>query len=146
MKNNEIPFFGRQLTDNGHVDKIYTKDRERCIFLVQKYTVKVSKIYHMNDLSSFFPYYDFGDNYRENEQINSIQSSFNSFNSICRSFSCCVIVFLIWHLMPQSFSLYKNYYVPVTNLVNQKFCLKVQTRLDLSTYQIFRMSILIFSR
>ena len=34
---------------------------------------KVLKIYHLNDL---FPYYDFGENYRENDQNDSLQFSY----------------------------------------------------------------------
>ena len=35
----------------------------------------VLKIYHINDLFSLFPYYDFGENYRENDQNDSLQAS-----------------------------------------------------------------------
>ena len=37
---------------------------------------KVLKIYHINDLFNLFPYYDFGENYRENDQNDSLQSSY----------------------------------------------------------------------
>ena len=35
--------------------------------------VKVLTIYHTNDLFDFFPFYDFGENYRENDQNDSLQ-------------------------------------------------------------------------
>ena len=37
---------------------------------------KVSKIYHINDLFSLFPYYDFGENCRENDQNDFLQYSY----------------------------------------------------------------------
>ena len=37
---------------------------------------KILKIYHINDLFSLFPNYDFGENYRENEQNDSLQLSY----------------------------------------------------------------------
>ena len=37
---------------------------------------KVLKIYHINDLFNLLPYYDSGENYRENDQNDSLQSSY----------------------------------------------------------------------
>ena len=37
---------------------------------------KALKIYHLNDLFNLFLYYDFGENYRENDQNDSLQSSY----------------------------------------------------------------------
>ena len=36
---------------------------------------KVLNIYHLNRFN-LFPYYDFGENYRENDQNDSLQSSY----------------------------------------------------------------------
>ena len=38
---------------------------------------KVLKIYHINDIFNPFPYYDFGENYRENDQNDSLQSNYS---------------------------------------------------------------------
>ena len=37
---------------------------------------KVLKIHHINDLFNLFPHYDFGENYRENDQNDPLQSSY----------------------------------------------------------------------
>ena len=37
---------------------------------------KVLKIYHMNDVFNLSSYYDFGENYRENDQNDSLRSSY----------------------------------------------------------------------
>ena len=42
----------------------YIQKTERWIFQVQKYTEEK----YINDLFNLFPYYDFGENYRENDQ------------------------------------------------------------------------------
>ena len=34
------------------------------------------KIYHLNDLFNLFPYYNFAEFYRENDQNDSLQSSY----------------------------------------------------------------------
>ena len=52
---------------SGHVDKIYTKDGTVHLSIPQMQRGKVWKIYHINNL---------GENYRENEQNDSIQSSY----------------------------------------------------------------------
>ena len=56
----------------------YIRETEWCIFQVQKeiHRGKVLKIDHINDDFNLFPYYDFGDNYRENDQNDSLQSSY----------------------------------------------------------------------
>ena len=36
---------------------------------------KVLKMYHINDLFNLFPHYHFGENYRENDQNDYLQSS-----------------------------------------------------------------------
>ena len=70
VKSNEIAFLSRKFKRSGHLTKIYTRDGT-----VQKYTGKVSKIYHINDFLNLFPYYDFGENYRETDQNDSLQSN-----------------------------------------------------------------------
>ena len=37
---------------------------------------KLLKTYHINDLFNLSPCYDFGENYRENDQNDSLQSSY----------------------------------------------------------------------
>ena len=37
---------------------------------------KLLQIYHINDLFNLSPCYDFGENYRENDQNDSLQSSY----------------------------------------------------------------------
>ena len=37
---------------------------------------KVLKIYHINHLFNIFTYHDFGKNYRENDENDSLQSSY----------------------------------------------------------------------
>ena len=39
------------------------------------HSAKALKIYHINDLFNLFPYYDSGENYRENGQNDSLQST-----------------------------------------------------------------------
>ena len=55
------PFF-------GHFTKIYTKDGTMDISSPEIHRGKVLKIYYINDLFNLFPYYDFGEKYRENDQ------------------------------------------------------------------------------
>ena len=76
MKNNEITFLGRKLENSDNLDKIYTKDGIVYISSPEIHVWKVLKIYHINDLFSLFPYYDFGENYQENDQSDSLQSRY----------------------------------------------------------------------
>ena len=75
-KNNEIAFFGRKLKRSGHLNKIYTRDGTVHISSPEIHRGKVLKIYHINDLFNLFPYYNFRENYRENDQNDSLQSSY----------------------------------------------------------------------
>ena len=75
-KNNEIAFLGRKLKRSGHLNKIYTRDGTVHISRPEIHRGKVLKFYHINDLFTLFPYYDFGENYRENDQNDSLQSSY----------------------------------------------------------------------
>ena len=69
VKNNEIAC-------NDHVNKIYTKDRVVHISSPEIDRENILKIYHVNDLFSLFLCCDFGENYRENAQNDSLQSSY----------------------------------------------------------------------
>ena len=75
-KNNEIVYFGRKLKRSGHLNKIYIRDGTVHISSPKIHRGKVLNIYYINDLFNLFPYYDFGENYRENDQNSSLQSSY----------------------------------------------------------------------
>ena len=76
VKNNEIAFLGRKLKRSGHLNKTYTRDGTVHISGPEIHRRKVLKIYHINNLFNLFPYYDFGENYRENDQNDSPQSKY----------------------------------------------------------------------
>ena len=76
VKNNEIAFLSRKRKRSGHLTKIYARDGKVHISSPEIHRGKVLKIYHINDLFNLFPYYDFGENYRENDQNDSLQSSY----------------------------------------------------------------------
>ena len=76
VKNNDIAFLSRKLKRSSHLTKIYTRDETVHISSPEIHRGKVSKNYHKNDLFNLFPYYDFGENYRENDQNGSLQSSY----------------------------------------------------------------------
>ena len=76
VKNNEIAFLGRKRKRSGHLNKIYTRDGTVHISSPEIHRRKVLKIHHINDLFNLFPYYDLGENYRENDQNDSLQSSY----------------------------------------------------------------------
>ena len=76
VKNNEITFLDRKLKHSGHLNKIYTRDGTVHISSPEIHRGKVLKIYHINDLFNLFPYYYFRENYRENNQNDSLQSSY----------------------------------------------------------------------
>ena len=63
LKNNKIAFLGRKSKHSGDLNKIY----------IDHGTVQVLRLYHINDL---FPYYDIGENYRENYENDSLQYSY----------------------------------------------------------------------
>ena len=65
VKNNEIVFFGRKFKHSGHLNKIYTRDGTVHISSPEINRGKALKIYHINNLFNLFPYYNFGENYRE---------------------------------------------------------------------------------
>ena len=75
VKNDKIAFLGRKLKCSGHLNKIYTRDGTVHISSPEIHR-KMLKIYHINDLFNLFPYYDFGEHYRENGQNSSLQSSY----------------------------------------------------------------------
>ena len=76
VKNNEIAFLSRKLKRSGHLTKIYTRDRTVHVSSPEIHRAKVLKNFHINDLFNLFPYNDFGENYSENDQIDSLQSSY----------------------------------------------------------------------
>ena len=76
VKNNEIAFLSRKLKRSGYLTKIYRRDGTVHISSPEIHRGKVLKIYHLNDLFNLFPYYDFGENYKENDQNDSLQSSY----------------------------------------------------------------------
>ena len=76
VKNNEIAFLSRKLKRSGRLTKIYTRDRTVHFSSPEIHRGKVLKVYHINDLFNLFPYYDFGENYRENDQNDSLQASY----------------------------------------------------------------------
>ena len=51
------------------------QETERCNFKSRNAQRKSIEIYHINDLFNLFPYYDFGENYRGNDQSDFLQSS-----------------------------------------------------------------------
>ena len=75
VKNNEIAFLSRKLGSSGHLTKIYTRGGTVHISSSEIHRGKVLKIYHINDLFNLFPYCDFGEKSRENDQNDSQQSS-----------------------------------------------------------------------
>ena len=54
---------------------IHTRDGTVHISSREIHRGKLLKIYHVNDLFNLFSYYDFGENYRENDQSDCLQSS-----------------------------------------------------------------------
>ena len=76
IKNNKIAFANRKLKLSGHLTKIYARDRIVHVSSPEIHRGEVLKIYQINDLFNLFPYYDFGENYRENDQNDSLQSSY----------------------------------------------------------------------
>lgn len=75
-KNNKIAYLSRKLKRSGHLEKAYTKDGTVHISSPDINRGKVIKIYHINELFSLFPDYDFGENHNEDEQNESMQSSY----------------------------------------------------------------------
>ena len=76
VKSNEIAFLRRKLKGSRHLNKIYTKYGTVHILSPEIHRGKVLKIYHINGLFNLFPYYDVGENCRENDQNHSLQSSY----------------------------------------------------------------------
>ena len=76
LKYNEIAFLGRKLKRSGHLNKTYTRDGTVHISSPVIHSRKVLKNYYIHELFNLFPYYDFVENYRENDQNDSLQSSY----------------------------------------------------------------------
>ena len=76
VKNNEIAFLSRKLKRSGHLTKTHARDGTVHISSPEMRRGKVLKMYHINDLFNLFPYYDFAENYRGNDQNDSLQPSY----------------------------------------------------------------------
>ena len=76
IKNNEITFLSRKLKRSGHLTEIYARDGTVHISSPEIHRGKVLKIYHIYDIFNIFLYYYFGENYWENDQNDSLQSSY----------------------------------------------------------------------
>ena len=76
VKNNEIVFLGTKLERSGHHNKTYTRDGTVHISSPEIHRGKALKIYLINYLFNLFPYYDFGENHRENDQNQPLQSTY----------------------------------------------------------------------
>ena len=55
---------------------MFSKDGTVHVSTPEIHKGKVLKIYQINGLFSRFPYCDFGENYKENDQNDSVQSSY----------------------------------------------------------------------
>ena len=75
VKNNKIAFANRKLKLSGHRTKIHARDGIVHISSPEIHR-EVLKIYQINDLFNLFPYYNFGENYWENDQNDSLQFSY----------------------------------------------------------------------
>ena len=76
LRNSKIAFLCRKLKRADHIEKTFTRDGSVHISNQDIQREKVLKIYHLNDLFRLFPGHDFGENIREDEQNDSIQSSY----------------------------------------------------------------------
>ena len=71
-----MAFLYRKLKRTGHIEKTYTKRWNSAYFESRNSEREVLKVYQLNDLFDLFPDYDFGENAREDEQNDSMQSSY----------------------------------------------------------------------
>ena len=76
LRNSKTAFLCRKLKRADHIEKIFTRDGTVNISNPDIQRGKVLKIYHLKDLLNLFPDHDFGGNIREDEQDDSIQSSY----------------------------------------------------------------------
>ena len=74
INENLTAFLGRGFKRSGDLNKIHTRDGT--VHISSPEIHRVLNIYHINDLLNLFPCYDFGENYRENDQNDSLQSSY----------------------------------------------------------------------
>ena len=75
LKNNKIAFVCCKLKCRGHIEKTCTKDGIVHILTPEIQKRKVLRVYHLKDLFSLFPDYDFEEITIEDEQNDSMQSS-----------------------------------------------------------------------
>ena len=66
----------RKLKRADHIEKTFARDGTVHISSPDIQRGKVLKIYHLNNLFNLFPDHDFGENIIEDEQNDSIQSSY----------------------------------------------------------------------
>ena len=76
LRSKKIAFLCRKLKRADHTEKTFTRDVAVHISSPDIQSGKVLKTYHSNDLFNHFPDHDFGENIREDEQNDSIQSSY----------------------------------------------------------------------
>ena len=76
LRNRKIAFLCQKLKRADHINKTFTRDGTVHTSSPNIQRGKVLKIYHLNDFFNLFPDHDFGENIREDEQNDSIQSSY----------------------------------------------------------------------
>ena len=78
LRSRKIAFLCRKLKRADHIEKTFTRDGIVHISSpdIREISGKVLKIYPLNNLFNLFPDLDFGENIREHEQNDSIQSSY----------------------------------------------------------------------
>ena len=76
VRNNKIAYISRKLKRSGEVEKAYTKDGITHVSSPNINRGKIIKIFHINELYSLFPDYDFRENHGEGEHNESMQSSY----------------------------------------------------------------------
>ena len=76
LRNRKIAFLFRKLKRADHIEKTFTRNGTLHVSISDIQRGKVLKIYHLKDLFNLFPVPDFCENITENEQNDSLQSSF----------------------------------------------------------------------
>ena len=76
LRNSKIAFLCRKPKRADHIEKTFTRDSTVHISSHDIQRGKVLKICNLNDIFNLFPDHDFGENVREDEQNDSIQSSY----------------------------------------------------------------------
>ena len=76
LRNNKIAFLFRKLKRADHIEKTFTRNGTVHASIPDIQRRKVLKIHHLKDLFNIFPVPDFCENITEDEQNDSLQSSF----------------------------------------------------------------------